>query len=90
MPVATSGRADLMPAGPLSTAMPPSGANAIWIEFDGQRWYGAEKSIAYDAAQLNEIGTYRGFTVYALKLDAAKRTIYVASIPGRLSAYQRR
>lgn len=89
-PVATSGRVDTTPAHPLSTAMPPSGANAIWIEFDGQRWYGAGKSIVYDAAQLNEIGTYRGFTVYALKLDAAKRTIYVTSIPGRLSAYQRR
>jgi hypothetical protein len=78
------------PAGPVTTAIPPSGENAIWVEFNGQRWYAAGKSLAYDAAKLNEIGTYQGFTVYALRGDSAPGTIYIPSIPGHLSGYSKR
>jgi hypothetical protein len=77
------------PVRPVTTILPPTGVNAIWVEFEGQRWYGVGKSIRYDAAKLNEVGTYRGWSVYALKGDAT-RTIYIPSIPGRLAPYTRK
>lgn len=86
----TSGRFGDAPVRPVTTVLPPTGLNAIWIEYDGQRWYGDGRSIGYDASRLNEIGSYRGWTVYALKGDAAARTIYVPSIPGRLAPYTRK
>jgi len=84
--VATSGRVTT-PVRPVTTVLPPTGLNAIWIEFDGRRWYGAGKSIAYDASRLNEVGAYHGFTVYTLKGDTAAKTIYIPSVPGRLAPY---
>ena len=86
--VGTSG-SSVGPVRPVTTVLPPTGLNAIWIEFDGQRWFGEGKSIAYDASKLNEVGSYRGWTVYALKGDPA-RTIYIPSIPGRLAPYTRK
>jgi hypothetical protein len=74
----------------VTSAIPPTGVNAIWVDFDGRRWYAAERSLPYDAARFNEIGSYQGFTVYALKNDPAPGTIYIPSIPGRLAAYSRR
>ena len=89
MPVGTSGRsAAVTPARPVTTVNPPTGANTIWIEYEGRRWYAAGKSIAYNAALLNEVGTYRGWPVYSPKNDAS--VIYVPSAAGRLSVYKRR
>ena len=88
--VATSGRAQPAPARPVTTILPPTGLNAIWIEFDGQRWFASGQSIPYDAARLNEVGSYYGWTVYARKGDAGAKTIYVPSIPGRLAPYTRK
>lgn len=89
MPVGTSGRSpSAAPARPVTTVVPPTGANTIWIEFDGRRWYAAKQSIAYNAALLNEVGTYHGFTVYSPKHDPS--IVYIPSTPGRLSAYKRR
>lgn len=85
--VGTSGRTPAAAPRAVTTAVPPTGANAIWIEFDGRRWYAAEDSIDYAADRLNEIGSYHGWTVYAMKADAQPRTIYIASRPGVLAAY---
>src|SRR5688572_14287439 len=87
-PVGTAG-IDRGPARPLTTVLPPTGLNAIWVEFGGHRWYGEGKSIAYDASKLDEVGSYRGWTVYAIKEDPT-RTIYIPSIPGRLAPYTRK
>ena len=87
-PVGTSG-VD-RPARPVTTVQPPTGLNAMWVEFDGKRWYGSGESIAYDAARLDKVGSYHGWTVYALKNDPGTRTIYIPSIPGRLAPYSRR
>ena len=85
--VGTSGRVAPAPVRPVTTVLPPTGLNAIWIEFDGRRWYGSGKSIAYDASRLDEVGSYRGFTVYALKGEQSPGRIYIPSIPGRLAPY---
>jgi hypothetical protein len=88
--IGTSGDAAATPPRPVTTILPPTGLNAIWVEFNGQRWYGSGQSIAYDAARLNEIGSYRGWTVYARKDDPEARTIYIPSIAGRLAPYTRK
>lgn len=87
--VGTSGRSvSVTPARPVTTVVPPTGANTIWIEYDGRKWDAAGRSIAYDASLLNEVGTYHGWTVYSSKNDPS--VIYIPSTPGRLSAYKRR
>jgi hypothetical protein len=83
--VGTSGRVT-----PVTTVLPPTGLNAIWVEFEGQRWFASGKSIAYDAARLNQVGSYYGWTVYALKGDKSTGTIYIPVIPGRLAPYTRK
>ena len=85
--VGTSGRTPAAAPRAMMSAVPPTGTNAIWIEFDGRRWYAGEDSIDYDADRLNEIGTYRGWTVYAMKGEGQPRTIYIPSRPGVLAAY---
>jgi hypothetical protein len=87
-PVGTSGRTEVTPPRPVTTVIPPTGANTIWINFDGRRWYAAGKAIEYDASALEEIGTYDGWVVYRRKGDAS--VIYVPSVPGMLSPYKRR
>jgi hypothetical protein len=86
-PVGTSGRAIVTPARPVTTVIPPTGANTIWIEYDGRKWFAGGKAIEYDASRLNEVGSYRGWTVYALKGDRDAKTVYIPSIPGRLAPY---
>ena len=92
VPVGTSGRVSTTPAvappRPETTVVPPTGLNAIWIEFDGQRWFAAERSMPYEADALSEIGTYRGWTVYARKGEPS--VIYVPARPGHLAAYEKR
>jgi hypothetical protein len=88
-PVGTSGRTIATPVRPVTTVVPPTGANTIWVNFDGRKWYAAKRSIRYEASELNEIGTYQGWTVYASKSEAQPTTIYIPSTPGRLSAYSR-
>jgi hypothetical protein len=87
VPVGTSGRVAATPARPVTTVIPPSGANGIWVNFDGRRWYATKSSIEYDASLLNEVGSYQGWTVYANKSEAQPTTIYIPATPGRLSVY---
>jgi hypothetical protein len=87
--VGTSGRtAAPARSSPVTSVIPPTGLNAIWIKFDGRRWYAEGKAIEYDASALEEIGTYQGWTVYRRKGDPS--VIYVPSVPGLLSPYKRR
>jgi hypothetical protein len=88
-PVGTSGRvAVTAPANRVSTLNPPTGTNAVWINFDGRRWFSAGKAIDYDAAILTRVGTYRGWNVYMRNGDGT--TIYVPGVPGKLSPYKAR
>jgi hypothetical protein len=86
-PVGTSGRTIVTPPRPETSVIPPTGANAIWIDYDGRKWFAGGKSIAYEPERLNEVGSYRGWTVYALKGDTNAKTIYIPSVPGRLAPY---
>lgn len=87
--VGTAGRTEAVERPrPVTTVNPPTGANAIWINFDGRRWYASGKAIEYNASVLEEIGTYDGWTVYRRSGDPSM--IYVPSMPGMLAPYKRR
>jgi hypothetical protein len=89
MPIGTSGRVAATPAARRVTSLrPPTGANAIWINFDGRRWVSGGKTIDYDAANLTEVGKYHGWSVYIRNGD--RSTIYVPSMAGKLAPYTRR
>ncbi len=88
-PVGTTGRSSIVntPTRPVTSVIPPTGINTIWVNFDGRRWYAAQRSIRYDPSRLNEIGSYEGWTVYAEKGGETPSTIYIPIRPGRLAAY---
>ena len=66
----------------------PTGVNAIWVNFDGRRWFSGGKAIDYDAASLVQVGTYHGWSVYTRNGD--RSTIYIPVAPGRLAQYKAR
>jgi hypothetical protein len=88
--VGTSGRVIATPSaiGPMTTLKRPTGVNAIWVNFDGRRWFSGGKAIDYDAASLTQVGTYRGWSVYRRNGDGS--TIYIPTTPGKLSPYKTR
>jgi len=85
-PVATSGTTPAVatpPAAggrsvdkPVSTARPPTGINNAWIDYDGHRWVADGKATSR-TSDLKEVGTYRGFPIYANANDRSR--IYVPS-----------
>lgn len=86
--VATTGRvARSAQTRPTATLQPPTGVNAIWVNFDGRRWFGGGKAIDYDP-NLIEVGTYHGWSVYP-RTDE-RSTIYIPVAPGRLAPYKAR
>jgi hypothetical protein len=96
MAVGTSGRIAARPAlradasataAPrvVSTLIPPTGVNGIWVTYDGRRWFLAGKAIDYDPATLAEVGMYHGWSVYTRNGDPT--TIYIPTTPGRLAPY---
>jgi hypothetical protein len=86
--VGTSGRTAPTPPSRVTTLRPPTGLNAMWIEYDGRRWVSAGKAVDYDAARLTEVGSYRGFSVYTR--DGQSSTIYIPAAPGKLAPYRSR
>ena len=54
----------------------PSGLNAIYIDFDGHRWFSTGTTIDVDATTSTRIGEYHGFAVWRA---AESDRIYVAT-----------
>src|SRR5260221_2633817 len=88
--VGTSGRviATRTAVGSITTLKRPTGVNAIWIRFDGRRWGKAGKAFDYDTANLTQVGTYRGWSVYIRNGD--RSIIYIPASAGRLAPYRAR
>jgi hypothetical protein len=73
-PIGTSGRS--MPSRPVTTAVPPEGIDNAWITYDGRRWVADGKAVE-TTPDMQPVGEYRGFVVYARGSD--RSTIYVPS-----------
>ena len=85
-PVGTSGRT-ISPSPPVSTAIPPTGINNAWIDYDGHRWI-VEGKATPRTPDMQPIGTFRGFTIYIRGGD--RLTIYVPSTAELVVPFKRR
>jgi hypothetical protein len=56
----------------------PQGAKAMFIEFDGRRWYPAGKATEVDLSGMARGGEYFGFTVFVS--NRSKDEIYIPSV----------
>ena len=65
------------PAGPLTTALKPTGLNAFYIEYEGRRWFAGGPAVVLDPAGFSRAGDYHGFPVYVVKGQQSD-AIYVA------------
>jgi len=84
----TSGTGDARPAGPLTTALKPTGLNAFYIEYNGQRWYSAGPVVQLEPAAFARAGEYHGFPVYTAQDRTEMIFVAVAAgAPGLLSPY---
>jgi hypothetical protein len=80
-PVGTTGPVMMSPARTLmQTAQRPVGLNAVFIVFQGARWFSAGPAIEYSADRFTPIGEHHGFTVYLQKGQPG--VIYLALLPG--------
>lgn len=90
-PAATAGRTVVLPKPRrVETVLRPTGANDVYIEHDGVRWFNSGPAVAMDSS-LTRAGEHRGFPVYVRSGD--RSTIYVptSTLPGAaLAPYSRR
>jgi hypothetical protein len=88
VPVGTSGRSAAVARNSrVTSVVPPTGLNGIWISFDGQRWFANGSALDLNTT-FREVGSYHGWPVYQRAGDDA--TIYIPTISGRVTAYARR
>jgi len=85
-PVGTSGRT-AGPNRPVSTAIPPSGINNAWIDYDGLRWI-ADGRARPRTPDMQPAGIFRGYTIYTRGTD--RSTIYVPSTADLVVPFKRR
>jgi hypothetical protein len=63
----------------IQTIPAPTGAEGVWVEFQGMRWYHAGRPVSHDRDRFETIGSYRGFEVFKEK-SGGTDTIYVAAV----------
>lgn len=54
----------------------PTGDSGLWVEFGGTRWYHEGESVTLEGDSFDQIGSYKGFSVYRPK-SGDDRTIFV-------------
>jgi len=90
--VGTGGRSDRgLARRTLIESIPrPSGANGVWLEFNGARWYADGPATSFSPDRFEPVGDYRGFPVYRDK-TAARDAIWISVVKdGPLAPYVRR
>jgi hypothetical protein len=63
-----------------TTAARPSGIEALFVEYEGERWFSAGRAIELASARLSRVGEYHGYDVYAE--PGLPHTIFVATLAG--------
>jgi hypothetical protein len=68
----------------------PSGANGVWLEYNGARYYLDGPATSFSSDRFEPVGEYRGFPVYRDK-TAGKDAIWISVVKdGPLAPYARR
>jgi hypothetical protein len=72
------------------TAQRPSGADGVWLDFNGARWYADGAATSFTPDRFEPIGEYRGFPVYRDKATATKQIWVQVVKDGPLAPYAKR
>lgn len=83
-PVGTAGSLPPYEARHTRIGEPPRGAQAIFIEFDGARWYPQGPARAMDPTRLTRVGDYHGFAVWSVA--EGEPIIFIPVTPGNTLA----
>ena len=65
----------------LETIPRPRGINAVWLDFNGARWYSAGAAVPYFADRFTAVGDLHGMTVYRA-VHGPSNEIWVPTVPG--------
>ena len=76
------------PAGPVRSAIPPSGSGGVWLEFQGVRWTSEGHAVPFAPTLFEQVGEYRGFAVYRSR-EGAGDVIYLPSRNNLVAPYRR-
>ena len=73
------------------TAVPHgAGADGVWLEYDGGRWYSDGPAASFSRDRFEAIGTYRGFPVYREKGGDGSGRLWVSAVnDGPLAPYRK-
>lgn len=92
-PVGTTGRVVVLPRPrPLVTALRPTGANGVYVEFDNARWFSSGSAVPFDSSAFQRIGDHHGFPVY-VRVGGDASTIYIptaSTVQSLVAPYSRR
>ena len=80
-PVATAGRTAETP----TTALRPRGTNAVWVTFQGRRWYTSGPAVPLARQAFARVGTYHGFPVFRRRNEPG--TIHIPSADDLVAPY---
>jgi len=74
----------------VETVPRPSGANGVWLEFNGSRYYSDGPATTFSPDRFVPVGDYRGFAVYRDKSEG-KDAIWISVVKnGPVAPYVRR
>lgn len=83
-PIGTAGAVQLMQAAPsrtmIQTVQRPVGLNAVFVQFEGGRYFSAGPAVEYSATRFSQIGEDKGFPVY--QENGKPGVIYLSLLPG--------
>jgi hypothetical protein len=91
VPVGTAGPTTAPVHTRIQTVKPPVGLNAVFIDFQGRRWFSAGPAVEFSADRFTQIGEYRGFPVYVRQ--GQPDVIYIPLLrgaPGLVAPYKLR
>ena len=72
-------------------SVPPPDSNAgVWVDFGGNRWFSAGRSVDYDATRFEPVGSLRGFPVYRDRSGPADRIYVTIAQDGPVAPFERR
>jgi hypothetical protein len=75
------------PAVAIATVRPPQGNDGIWLDFMGARWVIAGPAVPLLTGAFVEVGTYRGFPVFA-RAGLKEDRIYLPTLPGLIAPFR--
>jgi hypothetical protein len=85
--VGTVGTTPFVPTHPLESALRPEGLNAVFVNFENQRWFHSGQAVPFEASAFRQIGTYKGFAVYSHSSHPGTIFIPVAKDASALAPY---